>query len=100
MKRFTEAEINSCTRRFLIENGFNFLSTKNNGEKFYYRLNKSSPPLLKQPDCLAYKENVVIIWEEKVKFNDLFKTQNGKVSDIDKLGNILNDIDLSFHNAR
>lgn len=85
MKRLSEAEVNSCTRKFLLKNEFNFLSTKNNGEKFYFRIDDSTPPLFKQPDCVAYKENVVIIWEEKVKYNDLFKDQGDKVSDIKKL---------------
>lgn len=85
MKRISEAEINSCTRMFLLNNGFKFLSTKNNGEKFYYRINDSIPPLFKQPDCVSYKDNVVIIWEEKIRYNDLFKDQGNKVSDIKKL---------------
>lgn len=94
--RVSEAEINSCTRQFLMKNNFNFLSTLNNGEKFYYRINKSFPPLLKQPDNLVYKDNIVIIWEEKVKYNDLFKSSGDKVSDIEKLGLILDNEELQL----
>ncbi|MFL9837205.1 hypothetical protein ABS768_06840 [Flavobacterium sp. ST-75] len=88
MDKISEAEINSCTRKFLLDNDFQFISTKNNGEKFYYRINNTFPPLYKQPDCLSIKDNVVIVWEEKIKFKDLFRKQATKISDIEKISNL------------
>lgn len=91
MQNITEAEINYCTRNFLRANGFDFISMGPNGEKLYYELDVKNPPQLKQPDCIAIKKNTIIIIEEKVFYNSLFKKQNNGVSDIDKLQRFLNN---------
>lgn len=86
----TEAEITSCSRSFLRKNGFSIIATSK-GEKLFYRIEETERPELKQPDTVAMKENYVIIFEDKKRYNDLFKSGKDKISDVEKLCKFINN---------
>lgn len=88
MGRFTEGEITSLTRQFFRANNFSFLARLPKSEKFYYRIDEN---LLnnKQPDSVFLKQDLVVLCEDKVNYNDLFEDHGEKVSDYKKLTSFL-----------
>ena len=84
MKKITEGEITSLTRRFFKENGFSILSSLSSKEKLNYTIDGNSLNN-KQPDSVFIKNDLVILCEDKLAFKNLFKKQGAKVSDHTKL---------------
>ena len=82
MNKLTEGDIQSLVRRYLLQNGFQLFTRTAKGESLHYRTNLVTPPRYKIPDHIAIKNNTVLIFEDKIKYADLFKKGN---SDIEKL---------------
>ena len=81
----TEAEITTCSRTFLRKNEFEIITSSGAGDKLYYRIKNTIRPNYKQPDTVAIKNKFLLIFEDKKKYNDLFKSSSNNLSDIEKL---------------
>jgi len=83
-RELREPEITSMVRHFFRLNGFTFLSTSSSGEKLYYTIggNKLNN---KQPDTIVIKNDLLVLCEDKIKFNSLFSSRNKSLNDHDKL---------------
>jgi len=94
--RFTEGEITSLVRRFFRANDFNFLSTFSNGDKLYYTFDGNTLNN-KQPDSIIFKNDLVIICEDKIMFRSLYNANDKTKGDFSKLSRFLNSsIDLNI----
>lgn len=89
MRRITEGEVQCLIRRFLLENGFGLYTKTIKGEPLHYRIAFTNPPRFKRPDHVAIRRNAVLIFEDKVKYADLFR---GKCSDLEKISSFLNNV--------
>jgi len=91
MKSLTEAEIQSLTRKYLARNKFQFLSRTCSGESLHYRLEMAGRPKFKVPDVVAVSGSCVLVFEEKVRYSDLFAEGSSGLSDIRKLTTFLSN---------
>jgi len=86
MKKLTEGEIQSLVRKYLIKNRFRLVSRTLDGQPLHYRVEVTSPPEFKIPDLVAVKANKVLVFEEKIRYSDLFKKEGSDgISDVEKL---------------
>ena len=92
--KISEGEITSWSRLFLRKNGFDIITSSIKGEKLYYQTEKSHTPRLKQPDSVAIKDRYIFILEDKVLYNDLFKSSKSVRSDVEKLQRLLSNSTL------
>ena len=83
-RRLAEPEITSLVRKFFKTNGFDFLSTSAAGEKLYYTI-KGNKLNNKQPDSILFKDDLLILCEDKIHYNALFSKRNNSLCDYDKL---------------
>ena len=83
-RKLREPEITSLVRKFFRTNGFEFLSNSSSGEKLYYTIggNKLNN---KQPDTIIFKNDLLILCEDKIQYNLLFSSRNKALCDYDKL---------------
>lgn len=84
--RITEGEIHYIIRQYMLQNDFQLFTKTTNGIPLHYRTNLKSPPQFKQPDLVAIKSDTVLVFEEKIWYNNLFNRK-----DVDKLTNFLNN---------
>ena len=86
IRRITEGEVQFLVRSFLLKNNFRLYTKTTNEEPLHYRNTFTNPPKFKNPDHVAIKGNAVLVFEDKVKFSDLFA---GKHPDLIKISSFL-----------
>lgn len=82
MVRMTEGEVQSLVRRFLLKNDFRIYTRTSNNELLHYRIMITNPPMYKNPDHVAIKNNYVLVIEDKILFSHLVQ---GQFSDMTKI---------------
>jgi hypothetical protein len=85
----TEGVISSITRRFFQKNGFSVISKSRSGKDIKFQTSITEPPKFKAPDLICYKDSTIIVGEQKIVYDDLFK--KGTPPDVDKLDLFLNN---------
>lgn len=85
---YREDDLLASFGKFLSKNDFLILALSGNQQgRFWYQMDK----LRKAPDIVAFRKDVVLIGEAKVKSRELFKSTRGRKSDYESLQYLLDN---------